>query len=92
MAPPGGDPGGYGGAVREQWRHRPHPVRLAPAHPRYAEILAAHDEALAAGDAFYRDPDSGLSVLTADQLATRGTCCHRGCRHCPYTEDGTLDG
>ncbi len=78
--------------MREGWRHRPHPVRLAPGDPRYAEILAAHDRALAAGAAFYRDPATGLSVLTADQLAGRGTCCHNGCRHCPYTEDGTLSG
>ncbi|WP_433791682.1 DUF5522 domain-containing protein [Actinoplanes sp. CA-252034] len=62
----------------------PHPSRLAPDHPRRAEILAAHTAALDAGEAGYLDPGSGLFVLTAGFLAARGTCCSRGCRHCPY--------
>jgi hypothetical protein len=49
-----------------------------------AEILAAHDAAVRAGEAGYIDPDSGLFVLTAAYLADRGTCCDQGCRHCPY--------
>jgi hypothetical protein len=73
--------------VREQWRDRPHPARLPPTHPRYAEILAAHASAMAAGSALYRDPPTGLSVLTADYLAQRGTCCGSGCRHCPYVAE-----
>lgn len=64
----------------------PHPTRLAPAHPRRPEILAAHSAALTAGQAGYLDPESGLFVLTAGFLARRGTCCGRGCRHCPYTD------
>jgi hypothetical protein len=63
----------------------PHPSRLSEAHPRRAEILSAHRVALDAGDAGYLDPESGLFVLTAGFLARRGTCCGRGCRHCPYT-------
>ena len=66
--------------------NRPHPDRLPPDHPRYGEILARHDEALSAGDAGYIDPSSGLFVLTARFLADRGTCCDKGCRHCPYLE------
>lgn len=62
----------------------PHPSRLAPDHPRRTEILAAHSVALAADEAGYLDPDTGLFVLTARFLADRGTCCDRGCRHCPY--------
>jgi hypothetical protein len=62
----------------------PHPARLPLDHPRRAEILAAHATALEAGDAGYLDPDTGLFVLTAGFLARRGTCCGRGCRHCPY--------
>jgi hypothetical protein len=62
----------------------PHPTRLAPDHPRRDAILAAHATALAAGQAGYLDPDTGLFVLTAGFLADRGTCCDRGCRHCPY--------
>ncbi|WFE44349.1 DUF5522 domain-containing protein [Verrucosispora sp. WMMD1129] len=62
----------------------PHPTRLPPDHPGRQHILTAHAEALAAGDAGYLDPDTGLFVLTAGFLARRGTCCGRGCRHCPY--------
>ncbi|MFI5491185.1 DUF5522 domain-containing protein [Actinoplanes sp. NPDC051859] len=65
----------------------PHPSRLAPGHPRRSDILAAHSAALAAGQAGYSDPETGLFVLTAGFLAKRGTCCGRGCRHCPYVDD-----
>lgn len=62
----------------------PHPSRLPLDHPQREEVLAAHREALARGEAGYLDPTSGLFVLTASFLANRGTCCERGCRHCPY--------
>lgn len=62
----------------------PHPQRLAPDHPARAEILARHAAAMHAGQAGYLDPETGLFVLTARFLADRGTCCGRGCRHCPY--------
>lgn len=65
----------------------PHPARLSPAHPRRTDILEAHAAALDAGQAGYPDPDTGLFVLTAGFLAKRGTCCGRGCRHCPYVDD-----
>jgi hypothetical protein len=64
----------------------PHPSRLALDHPRRAEILAAHAEALRDGKPGYLDPDTGLFVLTAGFLFRRGTCCGRGCRHCPYVD------
>ena len=63
---------------------QPHPDRLADDHPDRAEILATHAAALAAGQPGYLDPRTGLFVLTAGFLAERGTCCGRGCRHCPY--------
>jgi hypothetical protein len=62
----------------------PHPSRLAGDFPFRAEILAAHDAALAGGRAGYLDPNTGLFVLSAGFLAGRGYCCTRGCRHCPY--------
>ena len=62
----------------------PHQTRLPRSHPRRAEILTAHAAALEAGQAGYLDPGSGLFVLTAAFLRDRGSCCHRGCRHCPY--------
>jgi hypothetical protein len=63
---------------------QPHPDRLSQGNPAYHEILRAHSAAVAAGDAMYVDPVSGLSVLTANYLAARGACCDSGCRHCPY--------
>lgn len=65
----------------------PHPSRLSPTHPDRAEILAAHGTALAEQRTGYLDPRTGLFVLTARFLAARGSCCGRGCRHCPYIDD-----
>ena len=62
----------------------PHPSRLAPDHPRRDEILAAHRAAREAGRTGYTDPVTGYLVMTSDYLLARGTCCHQGCRHCPY--------
>jgi hypothetical protein len=65
----------------------PSPLRLAVDQPRREEMLAAHARAMAADDAGYLDPVSGLFVLTARYHAERGHCCEQGCRHCPYVED-----
>jgi hypothetical protein len=69
----------------------PHPSRLAPSDERFAEIVARHARAVAAGEATYRDPSTGWSVFTAAFLAQRGDCCDTGCRHCPYV-DGSDPG
>jgi hypothetical protein len=71
-------------ALRSSWAS-PHPSRLPDDHPFRDEILDRHRAAMAAGDAVYADPASGLSVFTAAFLAGRGTCCGSGCRHCPYS-------
>lgn len=55
--------------------------------PDRAEILAAHDVAMANRQSGYLDPATGLFVLTAAFHARRGSCCHNGCRHCPYVVD-----
>lgn len=65
----------------------PHPSRCAPERCDYTAILAAHGAAIERGDASYRDPMSGLVVLTRVAHLQRGTCCDSGCRHCPYLED-----
>jgi hypothetical protein len=65
----------------------PHPTRLPADSPGREAVLAAHVEALSAGEAGYLDPTSGLFVLTAQFPADRGSCCGRGCRHCPYVDD-----
>ena len=59
--------------------------RLAPERPDYVAVLEAHHRALTSGRPGYTDPATGLFVLTARSLWERGTCCGRGCRHCPYT-------
>lgn len=63
---------------------RPHPDRLSPDHPQYAEILAAHTAAVLADVDGYVDPATGYWVFTARYLDERGHCCEQGCRHCPY--------
>lgn len=62
----------------------PHPDRLSPDHPDYESIVRAHAAALQDGADTYVDPPTGLTVLTAGYLASRGFCCDSGCRHCPY--------
>lgn len=63
---------------------RPHPSRCDPAREDYAAIIGAHEAAVGAGEATYRDPSTGLAVLTVAALLARGACCDSGCRHCPY--------
>ena len=64
----------------------PHPDRLPCEHPRFEEILRLHEAAVDAHQPGYIDPDSGLFVLTAAYHLERGSCCHNGCRHCPFLE------
>jgi hypothetical protein len=71
-------------ALREDHLSLPAPERLSPQHPLRSEILARHHAAVESGRPTYRDPVSGLSVLTAAFLAGRGYCCASGCRHCPF--------
>jgi hypothetical protein len=49
-----------------------------------ADVVVAHEAAIAAGAQGYLDPRTGLFVMTAVYLAARGTCCDSACRHCPY--------
>lgn len=64
--------------------NEPHPDRFHPDDPWRPAILAAHAAAIDAGEPGYLDPLTGLFVMTAAELASRGTCCNQGCRHCPY--------
>ncbi len=48
--------------------------------------MALHAEAAASAAPCYRDPATGLSVMTAEFLASRGYCCASGCRHCPFEQ------
>ena len=73
-------------AFARVWNVASSPSRLAPDHPRYAEVLRRHERALAAGMSTYLDPQTGFTVMTAAYLAERGYCCSAGCRHCPWAE------
>ena len=57
--------------------------------PRDEAIRRAHDAAVAVGEPGYLDPETGYFVFTAATLAANGSCCNRGCRHCPYPSDPT---
>lgn len=73
--------------------HVPHPDRLSPDAPGYADVLAVHSAAVAAGEDGYVDPLTGYFVFTATYLRDRGYCCEIGCRHCPWIDaDGELSG
>ena len=71
--------------LRDGYLEVPRADRLDERNPRWTEILDAHRRAVLAGLSAYRDPATGLSVMTAAYLADQGTCCRAGCRHCPYT-------
>jgi len=62
----------------------PHPDRLAADDPDRDAIVVAHRAARESGETGYIDPATGLLVMTSAYLAGRGSCCHQGCRHCPY--------
>jgi hypothetical protein len=85
---PGVAPTGHTGDIERPLANRPpnepSKARLAASHPHREAILAAHDEALAAGHPGYLDPATGLYVQTAATLAAIGRCCDSGCRHCPW--------
>ena len=76
------------GGLSERLR-LPRPDRLAPSHPRFVAVVAAHEAAVLAGRTMYLDPITGLSVMTAASLLERGTCCDSGCRHCPFPATGS---
>ncbi|HEV7863825.1 MAG TPA: DUF5522 domain-containing protein [Acidimicrobiia bacterium] len=65
---------------------QPHPRRLPPDTPGYDEILALHAATVRRSGTKYRDPASGLWVMTATYLWDRGYCCFSQCRHCPWVD------
>jgi len=70
---------GYGSKYRgNAWRPYSVPVMQG-------EIARLHDEACARRQTTYCDPVTGYTVFTEFFLRQRGTCCDKGCRHCPYT-------
>jgi hypothetical protein len=43
-----------------------------------------HAEAVARGEHYYTDAQSGFLVFTELYHLARGLCCQNVCRHCPY--------
>lgn len=58
--------------------------RLPKSYPYYNEIMKRHEEAIRNRSDIYIDPETGITVLTAEFLLKRGYCCESGCRHCPF--------
>ena len=73
--------------LRDDYLIKPINRRLQGTHPHFAQIMKRHAEAVATRLPCYQDPVSGLSVMTAEFLASRNYCCESGCRHCPYVTD-----
>lgn len=103
--PERGDDTGPSRARRSRRRPQPDGDTLAPRPldepalsrfpkdaPARDEALRRHSSAMAAGQAGYLDPTTGLFVLTAAFHAERGSCCGSGCRHCPYVMDEPTGG
>jgi hypothetical protein len=66
---------------------RPHPSRCDPSREDYNDIIIAHETAVRNEESWYRDPRTGLMVLTVVAHLARGTCCESGCRHCPFLKE-----
>ncbi|KAI8609442.1 hypothetical protein BC830DRAFT_1222269 [Chytriomyces sp. MP71] len=56
-----------------------------------ADIEECHKAACDRKEAFYTDPQTGYSVMTAWYLKERQTCCGNACRHCPYGHSRVKD-
>lgn len=61
--------------------------KIPESDPNYSEILRLHDLAVQSGSPTYRDPQTGLKVMTAAFLADQKVCCLGGCRHCPFESE-----
>lgn len=48
---------------------------------------ATHAAAVARGDNFYEDPETKLMVMTELVHRSRGSCCGKACRHCPFMHE-----
>lgn len=64
-----------------------HRFRVQRKSPPSEAALIAHRVACERGELMYRDPESGLYVMTSVHLAQRPRCCGSGCRHCPFTPE-----
>lgn len=74
--------------LRDGYLDHPLSHRLPLGDTVRERIMEAHRRAVDSGLSTYRDPGTGLMVMTAGYLAERGYCCSSGCRHCPYESGG----
>jgi hypothetical protein len=60
-----------------------------PEDPVWRRVVAdIHAAAEREGQDGYVDPVTGLYVMTAVWLWSRGSCCGSRCRHCPFDASG----
>ncbi|KAJ1482159.1 hypothetical protein T484DRAFT_1898261 [Baffinella frigidus] len=68
--------GGGGGEHKRKWS--------APVGGFPADIEECHRQAMDRNEDMYTDPATGFLVFTEKAAKNRGSCCGRGCRHCPF--------
>jgi len=59
--------------------------------PKGKDFSVVHEEACAAGQMTYADPETGYFVFTELSHKKRGKCCGSGCRHCPFNHENVKD-
>ncbi len=72
------------GPIRVHGLSTPLTERFHRDMPGFNLSMAAHADALHAGEDYYIDPQTGLLVMSSQFLADRGPCCGNSCRHCPF--------
>ncbi len=53
-----------------------------------SHVQSQHDQAVALGQHWYTDAQTGFLVFTELYHLERGTCCLSACRHCPWDYKG----
>jgi len=66
-------------------------VDYARLDPAERLIHQTHKEAVEGLHFTYRDPESGLLVVTRLRHFLKGSCCGNACRHCVYEHEGVMD-
>lgn len=68
----------------EKWEND---VEMERLDRKEVEIWKAHREACRNGKLLYRDPETGLKVMTRWSHFIKGQCCGNACRHCIYEHE-----
>ncbi|KHJ46998.1 hypothetical protein D918_02543 [Trichuris suis] len=60
--------------------------------PHAREIVALHWTSVKQHKLTYVDPRTKYHVMNVTSLLLNGSCCGRGCRHCPYGHQNASEG